>query len=261
MQTQKTPRPRRLSHASGKGLAWGALFVAVGIATLTGCGSSGSSAIAPQEADGFSGSVKSGHQPVSGSHLQLYAAGISGTGSTAQPLLSNPVQSDSNGEFLVPTNVSCPSQSSQVFAVATGGNPGLSSGTNNAALALMAMLGSCSSLSAATPISIDEVTTVGTVWPLASYMKSPTDVGSAAGDSGFLSAASSVPEFINLTEGTSPGTPTATSYFAENSKLYSLADALANCTSSSGGSAGDGSPCGLLFSMATPPGGALRPTQ
>ncbi len=256
MQTQKTPRPRRLSHASGKGLAWGALFVAVGIATLTGCGSSGSSAIAPQEADGFSGSVKSGHQPVSGSHLQLYAAGISGTGSTAQPLLSNPVQSDSNGEFLVPTNVSCPSQSSQVFAVATGGNPGLSSGTNNAALALMAMLGSCSSLSAATPISIDEVTTVGTVWPLASYMKSPTDVGSAAGDSGFLSAASSVPEFINLTEGTSPGTPTATSYFAENSKLYSLADALANCTSSSGGSAGDGSPCGLLFSMATPPGGS-----
>jgi hypothetical protein len=170
------------------------------------------------------------------------------------------VQSDSNGNFLIPTTFSCPSQSSQVFAVATGGNPGLSSGSNNPALALTVMLGSCSSLSTATPISIDEVTTVGSVWPLASYMKSPIDVGSAAGDSGFLGAVSSVPEFINLAQDTSPGTPTATSYFAENSKLYSLADALANCASSSGGSAGDGSPCGLLFSMATPPGG-IAPTD
>jgi hypothetical protein len=254
MESEKSSRARRLSHTSGKGLAWVALFVALGLSTLTGCGASGS-ASASQEATGHSGSVRSGNQPVSGSNLQLYAAGINGVGSAAQPLLSNPVQSDSSGEFLIPTNISCPSPSSQVFAVASGGNPGLASGTNNPALALMAVLGSCSSLSAATPISIDEVTTVGSVWPLASYMKSPTDVGSAAGDSGFLSAVSSVPEFINLAQDTSPGTPTATSYFAENSKLYSLADALANCAGSSGGSAGDGSPCGLLFSMATSAGG------
>ncbi len=31
---------------------------------------------------------------------------------------------------------------------------------------------------------------------------------------------------------------------------------LANCVNSTGGSAGDGSPCGLLFSIATPPGGS-----
>ncbi len=252
MESEQSPRARRPPNTSG--LACGLLFVAMGLVTLTGCGVSGS-AVPPQDAEGLSGSVKSGYQPVSGSHLQLYAAGTNGTGSPAQPLLSNPVLSDSNGKFLIPANFSCPSQSSQIFAVASGGNPGLSSGTNNPALALTVMLGFCSSLSTATPITINEVTTVGSVWPLAGYMKSPVDVGSTADDSGFLSAVSSIPEFVNLAQDTSPGTPAATSYFSENSKLYSLADALANCASSSGGSAGDGSPCGLLFSMAIPPSG------
>ena len=67
----------------------------------------------------------------------------------------------------------------QVYLIARGGNPGLSSESQNPALALTAMLGSCASLSASVPISVNEVTTVGTVWPLASYMKSPVDLGSA----------------------------------------------------------------------------------
>jgi len=220
MQSEKSSQARRLSHTSGTGLAGRALFVAAALATLTGCGLSGS-AIASEDANALSGSVRSGYQPVSGSHLQLYAAGINGVGSAAQPLLSNPVQSDVNGKFVIPADFDCPSQSSQIFAVASGGNPGLSSGTNNPALALTVMLGSCSSLSAASPISIDEVTTVGSVWPLASYMKSPTDVGSAAGDSGFLSAASSVPEFINLAQDTSPG-----GYILNNTIENTLADSI-----------------------------------
>ena len=117
------------------------------------------------------------------------------------------------------------------------------------------MLGPCSSLSAANPIVVDEVTTVGSVWPLAHYMKSPVNVGSARDDPAFVSAIDSVPEFVNLAQGSSPGIATRTSYFAQSSKLYSLADVLSNCVNSSGGSAGDSSPCGLLFSMATPPGG------
>jgi hypothetical protein len=238
----------------GFGLLLGVLLAAVALLTLAGCGLSGS-AVAFPGGEALVGSVRGGNQPISGSHVQLYATGTSGTGSSAQPLLSNYVESNSNGEFLIPAGFRCPSQSSQVFLIADGGNPGLSSGTNNQALALTAMLGSCSELSAAQLIIVDEVTTVGSIWPLAHYMKSPTDLGSAAGDTAFLSAVSSVPEFINLAEGSSPGTPTPTSYFAQSSKLYSLADAISDCVDSAGGSAGDGSPCGLLFSMATPPGG------
>ena len=251
---QNSSQTHELPGKAGLGLLLGVFLAAAALLTLTGCGLSGS-AVALPGGDALIGNVRGGNQPVSGSHIQLYATGTSGTGSAAQPLLSNSVESDSNGNFLIPTDFRCPSQSSQIFLVADGGNPGLSSGTDNQALALTAMLGSCSSLSAANIITVDEVTTVGSVWPLAHYMKSPTNLGSAPGDTAFLSAVSTVPEFINLVEGSSPGTPTPTSYFAQNSKLYSLADALSNCVNSSGGSAGDGSPCGLLFSMATPTGG------
>ncbi len=120
----------------------------------------------------------------------------------------------------------------------------------------MAMLGSCSGLAGSSSVSINEVTTVGAVWPLAAYMTDATHFGSASGDASFLTAVASVPEFVNNTQGTSPGTPTATSSFTENAKLYSLSDILANCVGSGGGSPGDGSPCGTLFSTATPSGGS-----
>ena len=121
---------------------------------------------------------------------------------------------------------------------------------------LTAMLGPCSGLAALGSVSVNEVTTVGSVWPLAHYFTSPTHLGFASNDTSFPGAVSSVPEFINLAQGSSPGTPTSTSYFAENNKLYSLADVLAACVSSSGGTAGDGSPCGELFSMASSAGGS-----
>ena len=180
----------------------------------------------------------------------------SGPGSTAQPLLSNPVQSDSDGNFSIPASYRCPSATAQVYVVASGGNPGLPSGAGNPALELTAMLGSCSDLSASNSVTVNEVTTIGSVWPLAAYMTSPSRLGSAPDDTSFLNAVASVPEFINVAQGSSPGKPTSTSYFAENSKLYSLSDLLASCVNSTGGSAGDGSSCGLLFSIATPPGGS-----
>ena len=65
-----------------------------------------------------------------------------------------------------------------------------------------------------------------------------------------MAAVATVPEYFNITQGNSPGVPTATSYFAESSKLNSLADVLSDCVNTSGGSAGDGSPCGALFSTA-----------
>ncbi len=234
------------------------LILGMAAAALTGCGFSGSAvafqSIYPPVA--LHGTVHGGQQPVGGSSVQLYAAGATGIGSAAQPLLRQPVQSDSNGNFSIPASYLCPSASSQLYLIARGGSPGPSSGTNNPGIALMAMLGACGNLSSTAPISVNEVTTVGSVWPLASYMTSPIDLGSPPEDAAFLSAAASVNEFINLSQGTSPGTPTPESYFAESSKLYSLADLLDNCVNSAGGSAGDGSPCGTLFSMATDSGGS-----
>ena len=240
------------------GILLGVFALGMAVAALTGCGFSGSAiafqSISPHVA--LHGTVHGGQQPVSGSSVQLYAAGATGTGTAAQPLLRKAVQSDNNGNFSIPASYLCPSASSELYLIARGGNPGLPSGTDNPSLALMAMLGSCSGLSSTAPISVNEVTTVRSCRPLASYMTSPIDLGSAPEDAAFLAATASVNEFINLSQGTSPGIPAPESYFAESSKLYSLADLLDNCVNSVGGSAGDGSPCGTLFSMATASGGS-----
>ena len=200
------------------------VIAAIICALLAGCGYSGPTNASTPVA--LSGNVHGGMQPVSGSTIQLYAAGTDGDGSVALPLLSSTVKTDSNGNFTIPAAYGCPSASSPVYVVASGGSPGTEA-NNNPDLALTAVLGACGKLSASTPVSVNEVTTVGSVFPLAGYMNDAKHLGSASGDATFLTAVATVPEFINSVQGTTPGTPTATSYFAESAKLNSLADALA----------------------------------
>lgn len=240
-------------RASRTELILSVICLGIALATLAGCGFSPSANVF-QTTVALHGIMHGGQQPVNGSSLQLYAAGTSRSGSAAHPLLETPVQSDSSGNFSISASYLCPSASSQLFLVARGGRPGLSSGADNPQIALMAVLGSCDSLSASAPISVNEVTTVGSVWPLAAYMTSPTNLGSSPGETDFLAAGSGVNQFINLAHGSSPGISTPDSYFAENSKLYSLANVLDKCVNSSGDSAGHGSPCCVLFSIATPSG-------
>ena len=247
-------RSQHLPAAERYPVLLGVMLIAMTLALVTGCGSAGSAGRLRRLSQ-LPAVVQGGHGPVSGASVQLYAASSGGLGSASTPLLQNAVASDSNGNFSIPAGYSCPSPSSAVYVVASGGSVASSSGQNSA-LMLTAMLGPCSGLAALGSVSVNEVTTVGSVWPLAHYFTSPTNLGSASNDTTFLSAVSSVPEFINLAQGSSPGTPTSTSSFAENNKLYSLADVFAACVSSSGGKAGDGSPCGQLFSMATSAGGS-----
>src|SRR5438445_4103263 len=75
-------------------------------------------------------SVHGGQQPVSGATLQLYAVGTTGDGSAATALLTQAVTSDANGNFDITGAYTCPSASTLVYITATGGNPGLSPGTN-----------------------------------------------------------------------------------------------------------------------------------
>ena len=243
-------RSQHLPAAERYPVLLGVMLIAMTLALVTGCGTSGS--VTPPVA--IAGSVQGGHRPVVGASVQLYAASSVGLGTVALPLLQKAVASDSNGDFSIPAEYSCPSASSAIYVVASGGSASSSAGENSA-LMLTAMLGPCSGLAALGSVSVNEVTTVGSVWPLAHYFTSPTHLGYASNDTSFPGAVSSVPEFINLAQGSSPGTPTSTSYFVENNKLNSLADVLAACVSSSGGTAGDGSPCGELFSMASSAGG------
>ena len=202
------------------------------------------------------GMVHGGQQPVAGSAVQLYAVGTARDGSGATPLISPAVLTDANGNFTITSLYKCPSASTQVYLLATGGNPGLASGTNNSAIAMMAALGPCGLLTSSTYIFVDEVTTVGSLAALYPYMASATHLGSGTADAIQLASAfAAVSEYTNTSSGVAPGPALPSGYYASSKEINTLGNIVALCINSAGGASGDGSPCGNLFSLATPQGG------
>lgn len=215
----------------------------------------------PVPGSAIRGRLYGGQQPVIGATIQLYAASTMGDGASSIPLLSSIVKSDVSGQFSISGQYACPSPGSLVYLVATGGNPGMSPGTNNSALSLMAALGSCSNLTSSTYISVNEATTVASVWPLAPFMSSYTGLGSSSSDVQQLAAAfAKMSELIDVSTGAIPGPTMPAGYTAPVAEINTLANILASCVNSAGGVAGDGSPCGNLFSKTAPLAGPA-PTE
>jgi hypothetical protein len=239
--------------------------------SLAGCSNHASfNAIHVTRAIHVNGSVFGGEQPVVGGLIQLYAVGTTGDGSAATPLISatvttsdgsaamNSNANDGNannslpmGTFAITGEYTCPTPSSEVYLVSTGGNPGLGLGTNDN-LTLMAAMGQCGSLSSSTYVVLNELTTVSTVAALSNFITSYGNVGSGSSDSSLLqSAFSSVNEYANIATGTVPGPALPAGYSAPSIALQTVGDIVAACVNSTGGVAGDGSPCGQLFTLAT----------
>ena len=211
------------------------------LSLVAGCGRS--SEVAPSSNARRQGSVHGGQQPVSGATVQLYAVGTNGDQSDSTPLFADPPTTNKQGAFEFAI-YQCPSPDSLVYIVAQGGNPGLSAGSNNAALALMAALGPCSTLSSSTFITINEVTTVAAVFALSPFMASVSKVGSLAGEQqGLESVFTLAAELADVSTGTSPGTFAAGPSNVPIFLINSLADSLAACINSTGGKAGDASAC------------------
>jgi hypothetical protein len=229
--------------------------------TLSGCSSetTGAALSVTSPARGaMTGRVMGGQQPVSNASIQLWA--VNTTGAAATSLLTSTVTTDANGNFsLSPNNAplySCPTSTTQVYLLALGGNPGLSSGTNNGALALMAALGSCGSLSPSTNIVINEVTTVASVWALQQFIgvsegtafAEDIAVGTTSQSAlGMANAFSTVPNLVTISSGTA--TPTVSNATIESSKINTIANILASCINSDGTTA-----CQALFAAVTPSG-------
>lgn len=196
-----------------------------------------------------SGQVHGGQQAVIGAQIQLYAVGTTGNGSAATPLLTNPVLSGTNGSFSITGDYTCPSSTTQVYIVATGGNPGLTSGATNHALAMAAALGNCGDLKPTQFITVNEVTSVAAAWALAPFAKSYSSIGaSSTNATGMANAFLNAALIANTSVGKTATLPSNLS--TETGKIYALADAMASCINSDGGSG-----CTPLFSAATPSGG------
>jgi len=203
----------------------------------------------------LNGVVMAGANPVAGAAVSLYAAGTTGYSSAASALeisgSSTQVVSGTAGQFAIPAGYTCPSQSSQMYLVALGGNAG---GGTNPNLAMMTALGPCGGLSSAANITINEVTTVGSIWPLAPFMANYAHVGSSStnANAGMASAFAAVNNLVNISTGQALAITPAGNGVVPQSEINTLADILNTCSVTSGGAVGDGSPCGAMFSAANP---------
>ena len=242
---------RKLSGSLG-------FFLAV---LLSGCstGIVPNTIVAPS-VQGVRGVVHGGQPAVTGAAIKLYAAGSTADGVAGTLLTST--NSDGNGNFTLGT-YTCPGSNPYVYLTATGGNPGMTAGTNNTAISMLAALTDCNSLkanAATTFMWVDEVTTMGAVAALSPYMSSTGGLGSSSSDAAlFTTAFGSVAKYTNTATGSAPGPSLPSGYYASSTEINTLGNIIASCINTAGGVAGDLSPCGNLFTLTKV--GGVAPTN
>jgi hypothetical protein len=194
----------------------------------------------------LTGKVMAGNQVVTGSTVQLYVAGAGGYG-VGSSSIATAVTTDATGSFTL--TFVCPSSTGQIYVLADGGNPGLTAGTNNPYLALMAAVGPCGAVAApnaSATVTVNEVTTVSAVYALQQFMASPTlnttqgipMIGTSTatyggvqtGIIGLQNAFGMVNNMVSVVTG-SAGAPTNSWATPETTKINTIADMLYTCDS------------------------------
>lgn len=235
------------------------------LALFCGCGlaptSSISSGSSPASGLKLGGSVHGGQQPVSGATVQLWQVGTTGYGSGAAPLGSS-VTTAADGSFSITGAYNCASATnganSLVYITATGGNPGLSAGTNNDALVMMTALGTCGSLTPSTFISINEVTTVASIYALAQFMSPTGNIGSPSfSTQGLANAFGTVSNIVNTTGGAARALTPKGNGIVPQAEINTLANILAPCINSANSSS---TSCVTLFGL-TPSTASVAPAN
>jgi hypothetical protein len=199
------------------------------------------------------GVLHGGQSPITGSTLTLYAAGVP---ASAAPTTLATAYTDGNGNFNF--QYTCPSPTSLIYVVASGGNAG---GGANPAIELMAALGPCSALPPF--IVINELTTVAAVYALNAFS---TVAGGSGGLSGCVDCTANADADMTQLHGNAPAInnsfataallanaangepgaslPPATSCTGTGApvncsalgRLTALANSIAACVNSAGGS-------------------------
>jgi hypothetical protein len=216
----------------------------------------------------LTGLVRGGQPPVTGANIALFATGDTGYNGTLKPLAT--AQTDSSGNFKVTTAIVCPTDpTTQAYVVATGGNPGLASGTDNAAIFLVAALGPCSGLASVPSVVINEVTTVAAAYALSGFAPVggagmtesavtggtalPGITTSSTNTQGLTDGFANAANIVNAVTGEANATTVGGNGVVPVGTIDALADILQSCVNTaSPTSAG----CMALFKNATPPAGS-----
>jgi uncharacterized repeat protein (TIGR03803 family) len=241
---------------------------------LTGCGYDAILS-SPASSYAFAGKVFGGQQPITGALIQIYTAEQGATGGLSTPLISatlttsdgtgqinanaNPGNANNTlpaGFFTIPAgSYTCSPSATPVYFSASGGNPG--DGVNPQ-LQILAIVGTCASLGPGTDLNINEITTVAAVAALHAYMTAYNAIGATSANYSAMSTAftTTASEYANIAGGSTPGPSLPSGYYASSSDLIALANSIAACINSIGGSYNDGSSCGKLFFYTKPTSGS-----
>ncbi len=223
--------------------SWAKLLMLACVAgAVTGCGI-GPVASGPAPGtvvQGMKGVIHGGQNPVGNSKVSLMAVGTGGYG-VGETELSTTTSAPVTGLFTLPSHV-CPTPDSLVYVEAVGGDSGTGS---NDAIHLAAVLGKCSTVSAATEVDIDEVTTVAAAYALAPFAKLATINGlhigtSATNITGLNNVAGPANNLVDYTSGLARGTTDVPGIVLPTPLINTLADILAACVNT--GSSGS-APC------------------
>jgi hypothetical protein len=262
-------------------------FLGMSAMALTGCGGFSSSASAVSPGVTLRGNVHGGQQPILGATLQLYAVGSKGYGigdssyasgliptgsyysggrpgcvaSSSQTCYAN-VVTDAGGSFTITGDYVCPSSPNSptdVYLVATGGQPGGPSSPANPSIGLLAALGPCNLLTPETFIELNEITTVASVWALSPFMTGIANIGTSANNpQGLANAFATVNKLANISTGTVSGPALPAGAAVPGDKIDEIADILAACINTAGDT-GPGTACDMLFTATTVNG--LKPSD
>lgn len=234
------------------------MLAAAVLPLLTGCGVTMTSTVAPvttspATAVTYTGRVMGGQQPVSGASVYLVAAAAYGSyGGPSNPASYASTSTDSSGHFSLTSSLNCQANLPMYILVLSGD----AGGGTNGSLAEMAALGLCDSLTSNTNIQINELTTVASVYALAQFFNGSPYISTTENNSpGLMQAFADVTQLTDTTAGTIPGPMLPAGAIFPSTKINTLANIIAACVNSAGGTAGDHSICGNLFAAATPLGG------
>ena len=184
--------------------------------------------------------VGAGH-PIAGSTVTLFAT------SAGAPQELGSARTGDDGRFAL-NAAADPGKDAVLYLVAKGGTPaGITAAGNNPAIALMSVLGA----TAPKAVTINELTTVASVWTGAQFLKGTALSGNALG---LRIAAGNVPNLANLDTGGLGSViqdPLNSSQTATLATLNTLGNLLAGCITRVHDDA-----CNRLFAVTTPPGGA-----
>jgi hypothetical protein len=244
------------------------------------------------------GILHGGPNPIIGATITLYTTTSTGYGATANVVASTTTDSSGFFNLTLPTaTVACPT-GQYAYVTAYAGSTGASS--NNPNSLLMVPIGACTANYTSTgsgpyvntytgpTLWIDELTTAVSAYALGNFMTvtnaGVVNIGAPANNfatasattpsaAGLAHAFATATSIVNINTGqpfayTNGGSSVTTGGVVPDGEIYLLGNILQACVNSNGttgtntATSNDGSYCGMLFSLTTPPkSGAAVPTN